>query len=92
MSESRESRIRQMLDKVAENSGADPKVANLARMAQSELDALAKERLQEQASLAEFAEAYEKLTAPANRIAVFLAWKKMDRRWLQWAIPNIAYC
>lgn len=73
MSESRESRIRQMLDKVAENSGADPKVANLARMAQSELDALAKERLQEQASLAEFAEAYEKLTAPANRIAVFLA-------------------
>lgn len=73
MSESRESRIRQMLDKVAENSGADPKVANLARMAQSELDALAKERVQEQATLAEFAEAYEKLTAPANRIAVFLA-------------------
>jgi len=73
MSESRESRIRQILDKVAENSGADPKVANLARMAQSELDALAKERLQEQASLAEFADAYEKLTAPANRIAVFLA-------------------
>lgn len=73
MSESREALIRQMLDKVAENSGTDPKVANLARMAQAELDALSKERIQDQAALAEYAEAYEKLTAPANRIAVLLA-------------------
>lgn len=62
----------QILDRIAEQAPADPKIQNYVAAMRQELDQMELARRQQAEALAEFEAAYEKLTSPANRLGVFL--------------------
>lgn len=68
------SRSRRILERIAEQAGTtDPKLANYISALEREL-AADEERVGEMRRMvAEYEQAYEKLTSPANRLGVFLA-------------------
>jgi len=72
---SQPSRARELLDKIREQiSKDDARAQNCLSALESALLAEAKEKEESERLLAEYEEAYNKLTAPANRIGVFLNW------------------
>lgn len=72
---SQPSRARELLDKIREQiSKDDARAQNYLSALESALLAEAKEKEESERLLAEYEEAYNKLTAPANRIGVFLNW------------------
>lgn len=69
------SKLMELLDKVAEHAPQDdPRLQNYIAAMRSALEADDKQREEVQRLLAEYEEAYSKLTAPANRLGVFLQW------------------
>jgi proteasome-associated ATPase len=65
----------ELLDKIAEQAPADnPRLQNYVAALRTSLQSETKDREETQKLLAEYEEAYNKLTAPANRIGVFLQW------------------
>ncbi|HJP82600.1 MAG TPA: AAA family ATPase, partial [Fimbriimonadaceae bacterium] len=68
-------RIRELLDKIYEQAPKDdPRLQNYLASLERALAADAKDRKDADRLLAEYEEAYNKLTAPANRIGVFVNW------------------
>ncbi|MBC8065427.1 MAG: AAA family ATPase [Chlorobia bacterium] len=68
-------RTRELLDKIYEQAPKDdPRLQNYLAALEQSLHAEAKGREESDRLLAEYEEAYNKLTAPANRIGVFLNW------------------
>lgn len=68
-------RTRELLDKIYEQAPKDdPRLQNYLAALERSLAADAKDREESDRLLAEYEEAYNKLTAPANRIGVFLNW------------------
>ena len=68
-------RTRDLLDKIYEQAPKDdPRLQNYLAALERTLAADSKEREESERLLAEYEEAYNKLTAPANRIGVFLNW------------------
>jgi proteasome-associated ATPase len=68
-------RTRELLDKIHEQAPKDdPRLQNYLAALERSLAADAKDREEADRLLAEYEEAYNKLTAPANRIGVFLNW------------------
>jgi proteasome-associated ATPase len=73
------SRTRELLDKIHEQAPKDdPRLQNYLSALERSLSADSKEREEASRLLAEYEEAYNKLTAPANRIGVFLNWIEED--------------
>ena len=69
------SRSRELIDKIYEQAPKDdPRLQNYLAALERSLASEAKEREESARILAEYEEAYNKLTAPANRIGVFLNW------------------
>lgn len=65
----------ELLDKIAEQAPKDnARLQNYVAALRAELQSDSKNREETQRLLAEYEEAYNKLTAPANRIGVFLQW------------------
>jgi proteasome-associated ATPase len=68
-------RTRELLQKVAEQSPQDdPRLQNYISALEKAIESDLVEREEADRLLAEYEEAYNKLTAPANRIGVFLNW------------------
>lgn len=68
-------RTRELLDKIYEQAPKDdPRLQNYLAALEQSLQAEAKDHEESERLLAEYEEAYNKLTAPANRIGVFLNW------------------
>lgn len=66
---------RELLDRIYEQAPKDdPRLQNYLAALEKSLAAEAKDREESSRLLAEYEEAYNKLTAPANRIGVFLNW------------------
>lgn len=64
-----------ILDKIAEQAPADDaRIQNLIAALRQALEGEDREKEQVQQLIAEYEEAYAKLTAPANRVGVFLQW------------------
>lgn len=71
--------VRELLDKIHEQAPKDdPRLQNYLSALEQELASEAKSREEADRMLAEYEEAYNKLTAPANRIGVFLKWLDED--------------
>lgn len=69
------SRTLELLDKVVEHAPeGDPRLQNYLAALRSAIESDARLREEAQKVLAEYEEAYAKLTAPANRLGVFLQW------------------
>lgn len=69
------SRAIELLQKVAEHAPVDnARLQNYLSALRTTLESDAKEREESSQMLAEYEDAYNKLTAPANRIGVFLQW------------------
>ncbi len=69
------SRALELLEKVAEQAPKDnPRLQNYIAALRSALHEESKQQLEAQQMLAEYEEAYTKLTAPANRLGVFMQW------------------
>ena len=69
------SRTRELLEKIHEQAPKDdPRLQNYLAALERSLSADAKESEAASRLLAEYEEAYNNLTAPANRIGVFLSW------------------
>jgi proteasome-associated ATPase len=65
----------ELLDKITEQAPKDnPRLQNYLSALRTALLSEGKEREETQKLLTEYEEAYEKLTAPANRLGVFLHW------------------
>jgi len=63
----------ELLQRLADETPKDnPKLGNLVHAVQDELEREQKRNLEREQLIAEYEEAYDKLTAPANRLAVFL--------------------
>lgn len=68
------SRSRRILERIAEQAGtADPKLANYISALERELAADEERAGEMRRMVAEYEQAYEKLTSPANRLGVFLS-------------------
>lgn len=68
-----DSQAEQLLDKIEEQAPADdPRLRNYVAALRSELAAQEKQGEERERLLAEYEEAYQKLTAPANRIGIYL--------------------
>jgi proteasome-associated ATPase len=75
MSHEGDSRSLQILDKILEHAPKDDaRLQNHLAALRAALKGEAKEKEEASRVLAEYEEAYNKLTAPANRIGVFLSW------------------
>jgi len=73
------SRSLELLGKVIEQAPAEnQRLHNYLAALRDSLEHDEKSQLEQEQILAEFQEAYEKLTAPANRLAVFLHWVNPD--------------
>lgn len=69
------SRSLELLDKVAEHAPRDnPRLLNYMAALRTSIQTDAKDREDSDKLLAEYEEAYNKLTAPANKIGIFLQW------------------
>lgn len=69
----------ELLDKIAEQAPKDnPRLQNYVAALRTSLQSESKDRDETQKLLSEYEEAYNKLTAPANRIGVFLQWLDDD--------------
>lgn len=79
MTPTREERLRKLLDRLRASVTDDPKAANLLSVLESELEGVERERAETEQQLQQYAEAYEKLTAPANRIGVFIRHQEESR-------------
>lgn len=65
----------ELLEKIAEHAPKDnPRLQNYIAALRTSLHSESKEREDTQQMLAEYEEAYNKLTAPANKLGVFLQW------------------
>jgi proteasome-associated ATPase len=65
----------ELLDKIEEQASKDnPRLQNYLAALRTALQSDSKEREETQKLLGEYEEAYNKLTAPANRLGVFLQW------------------
>lgn len=75
-----DSPIQKLLDRIAEQAPKeDAKLQNYLAALRKEIDDQAKTEAERAALLAEYEEAYQKLTAPANRVGVFLQRLEEDR-------------
>lgn len=73
MNQPNESRARKILGRIVDAvPPADPKLSNLVSELGAELGRIEQEQAEQSEQLEKFAEAYEKLTAPANRLGVYL--------------------
>lgn len=80
MESHRESRAQEILRRLVEQlPGDNPRLRNYAAALRDELRREEEASAEKDRLLAEYAEAYEKLTSPANRLAVFLHWLEEDR-------------
>ena len=69
------SRALELLDKVAENTPPDNvRLQNYVSALRSVLEAEVRKQDEQQQMIAEYEDAYAKLTAPANRLGTFLQW------------------
>ncbi len=69
----------ELLERIAENAPKDnPRLQNYIAALRTALQSESKEREEVQGMLAEYEEAYTKLTAPANRLGVFIQWLEQD--------------
>jgi len=69
------SRSLELLDKISEQAPKDnPRLQNYVSALRTSLQNEAKDREESDKLLADYEEAYNKLTAPANRIGVFIGW------------------
>lgn len=69
----------ELLDKIVEQSPKDDaRLQNYLSALRTALASDAEERVEAQKLLGEYEEAYNKLTAPANRLGVFLQWLESD--------------
>ncbi|MBX7135724.1 MAG: AAA family ATPase [Fimbriimonadaceae bacterium] len=76
----RESRTSRIIDKIAEQAPKDDaKLHNYLAALRDELDNEAKSQEEREQLIKEYEEAYQKLTAPANRIGVFIQHLEEDR-------------
>ncbi|MEA2553570.1 MAG: proteasome-associated ATPase [Fimbriimonadaceae bacterium] len=75
------SRTLELLDKVIEHAPkSDARLQNYLSALRSAVESDAKGQEEAKRVLAEYEEAYAKLTAPANRLGVFLEWLKADEK------------
>ena len=73
------SRTLELLDKIVEQAPKDnPRLHNYLAALRTSLLNDSKERDEAQQMLAEYEEAYNKLTAPANKLGVFLEWLEQE--------------
>jgi len=73
------SRSFELLDKIAEQAPKDnPRLLNYVAALRTSLQGEQKDREESDKLLAEYEEAYNKLTSPANRIGVFIGWLQED--------------
>ncbi len=76
---SESTQTRELLDKIFEQAPKDdPRLQNYLSALEQSIVAEAKDREDSARLLAEYEEAYNKLTAPANRIGIFLNWLDED--------------
>jgi proteasome-associated ATPase len=69
----------ELLDKILEQAPKDnPRLHNYLSALRESLESDSRDREETQRLIAEYEEAYAKLTAPANRIGVFLEWLTAD--------------
>ncbi|WP_025227102.1 AAA family ATPase [Fimbriimonas ginsengisoli] len=69
----------ELVDKIAEQAPKDnPRLQNYVAALRTSLESESKNREENEKLLAEYEEAYNKLTAPANRIGVFLQWLEQE--------------
>lgn len=68
------SRTLELLEKVVQNAPDDPRLQNYLAALRSAIESDSRVQAKAQKVLAEYEEAYAKLTAPANRLGVFLQW------------------
>lgn len=79
MASSGSSRALDLLDKIQEQAPSDnPRLMNYISALRSALQSEGKEREEAQKLLQEYEEAYNKLTAPSNRLGVFLQWLESE--------------
>src|SRR5437763_309815 len=79
MPSSEGSRSLELLDKIVEVAPADnPRLQNYIAALREALHGDAKQREEAEKLMAEYEEAYTKLTQPANRLGVFLQWLDED--------------
>ncbi len=79
MPEESSSSLTDLLDKIVEVAPKDdPRLQNHLAALRRALQGEAKEREEAQRLLAEYEEAYNKLTAPANRLGVFIQWLESE--------------
>ncbi len=75
-----EPKVFQILDRIAEQAPKnDPKLQNYVSALKDELQAQERSQAEQAKLLSEYEDAYQKLTAPANRIGVFLVALEEDR-------------
>ncbi len=74
MSQPGDSRSLDILEKIAEHAPDDPKLRNYFAALRTSLQSDGKQREESERLIAEYEEAYTKLTSPANRLGVFLGW------------------
>lgn len=80
MSAEGESRSRKLIDRALEQApGDDARLRNTLAALQVELDQQERERADQEKLIAEYEEAYQKLTAPANRVGIFLTELEQDK-------------
>jgi len=74
-----ESRTHEILGRLSESvPEGNPKLSNYVAALRDSIDQDEKARIEQEETLQAYQEAYEKLTAPANRLGVFLEWLPDD--------------